>query len=155
MRSRNASLKPMANSDLPITRWMQLVPQTGTSKATVIELNFSGKSPSNALGGSADIDALVEELEAQSVENAELIAQGRRWVADNLYLSAPSLARLRLAQGWSQAELARRAGTSQSYVARLERGHIDPQLSTLRKLASVLGVSIEVLEKAMSMDCRA
>lgn len=154
MRSRNVFLKPMANSDLPITRLMEPVPQTGTSKARVIELNFSGTSPSSALGGSADIDALVEELEAQSAENAESIAQGRRWVADNFYLSAPSLARLRLSQGWSQAELARRAGTSQSYVARLERGQIDPQLSTLRKLASVLGVSIEVLEKAMCMDRR-
>jgi transcriptional regulator with XRE-family HTH domain len=42
----------------------------------------------------------------------------------------------------SQRELARRAGTSQSVVARIERGQADPSSETLRRLVAAAGFEI-------------
>jgi len=44
----------------------------------------------------------------------------------------------RLALGLSQTEVAARMGTSQSAVARLERGDADVRLSTLQRYATAL-----------------
>jgi AcrR family transcriptional regulator/DNA-binding XRE family transcriptional regulator len=48
---------------------------------------------------------------------------------------------LRLAQGRSQVDLARRAGLSRSYVSKLERGDLIPRADTLARLREVLAVS--------------
>jgi len=40
--------------------------------------------------------------------------------------------------GMKQADLAEKAGISQSMVARIERGSVDPRVSTLRKIVGVL-----------------
>jgi transcriptional regulator with XRE-family HTH domain len=54
---------------------------------------------------------------------------------------------LRNERGWTQPVLARRAGVSHGYIARLETGRHDPKLSTLAKLAKALGVPVtELLE---------
>lgn len=99
--------------------------------------------------GFIDIDTLVEQQEADP-ETRKAIAMGRRAVANNYYAdSRPSLANYRLQKGWSQRELATRAGTSQSHIARLEAGDIDLQVSTLRRLASLLGVQPAALLDAM------
>lgn len=91
--------------------------------------------------GFADIDSLVEAQESDPASRAA-IEQGRRVVAEQYYSKTPKgLAALRLGRGWSQKELARHLGTSQSYVARLEAGGLDPQLSTTRRLAAVFGVN--------------
>lgn len=101
------------------------------------------------LSGAIDIDDLVAEFE-QSPNTAGAIADGRKWVADIFYGDQPSsVAQLRLQQGWSQAELAKRAGTSQPYIARLEMGRVDPQLSTVRKIAKVLGIPAATVMQAI------
>jgi DNA-binding XRE family transcriptional regulator len=43
----------------------------------------------------------------------------------------------------SQAELARRIGTSQPAIARLEAGLADPKLSTLARYAAALGFELQ------------
>jgi predicted transcriptional regulator len=48
------------------------------------------------------------------------------------------LAKYRADQGLSQAEVARRMGTSQPYVARLEGAEIDPRISTVLRYAAVI-----------------
>lgn len=50
--------------------------------------------------------------------------------------------------GLSQAELARRAGTSQAAVARYERGHAEPAVSTLARLLSACGRRLELATTA-------
>lgn len=45
----------------------------------------------------------------------------------------------------SQAELAKRAGISVSYLSLLERSKRDPPLSTLRQVASALRIPLEIL----------
>lgn len=54
-----------------------------------------------------------------------------------------ALAERRIAPGVSQRDLARRMGTSQSAVARLERGESDPKLSTVERFAAALGQEID------------
>lgn len=52
-----------------------------------------------------------------------------------------NLIRLRAARGWTQADLARRAGIPQSSVSRLESGsHASGRWSTIEAIASALGV---------------
>jgi DNA-binding XRE family transcriptional regulator len=54
-----------------------------------------------------------------------------------------TLAAERRAAGITQTELAAALGTSQAQVARLESGNADAKLSTISRLAAVLGKTIE------------
>ncbi|MFI5956861.1 helix-turn-helix domain-containing protein [Cryptosporangium sp. NPDC051539] len=58
--------------------------------------------------------------------------------------TAGALADHRRAAGLSQTELAARMGTSQSSVARLEAGDVDPRMSTLERYAEALGGHLDV-----------
>ncbi len=148
MKSQTASSKPIGTSALPSTRVVDDQP-TGTGECKVIYAEFSLPPKPSAISGAIDIDDLVAELE-QMPAQAGAIAQGRQWVADAFYSGRTTLASLRLRKGWSQAELARQAETSQPYIARLERGQVDPQVSTIRKLARALGVPVAELVEAIA-----
>lgn len=50
----------------------------------------------------------------------------------------------RKARGWTQTELARACGTTQSAIARLESGDQDPKLDTMVKVCNVLGLPLTV-----------
>lgn len=49
----------------------------------------------------------------------------------------------RIAAGLNQREMARRAGTAQSVVARIEGGQVSPSWDTLQRLLSVAGFAVE------------
>lgn len=115
---------------------------------------FSSPVKPLAVPGAMDIDDLVAELEGASKENAAAIGEGRKWVAETFYADRPGIAQLRLQRGWSQAELAKRAETSQPYIARLEQGKVDPQMSTAQKIARALDVSIEIFARALSVEAK-
>ena len=51
-----------------------------------------------------------------------------------------NLRRLRTLNALTQAQLAERAGLTESAVARAERGETEPHMTTVRKLADALGV---------------
>ena len=55
------------------------------------------------------------------------------------------LKELRKERGWTQPVLAKKAGLSAGYIARVETGRHDPKLSTLVKLAKALDVSVSEL----------
>lgn len=124
-------------------------PDTASAPWLIHEVSLAQQSvaPVDAV----DIDALVAEFEGTSA-GAKSIAKGRQWVAKSLYSGSKTLAALRLQHGWSQAELARQVGTSQSYIGRLETGGIDPQLSTVRKIALALGVPVAALVESLSPE---
>ncbi len=52
---------------------------------------------------------------------------------------------LRNARGWSQEELAHRAGMHYTYVGGIERGERNPALVNIGALASALGVQLAEL----------
>jgi len=54
---------------------------------------------------------------------------------------------LRKARGWIQPVLARKAGLSEGYLARLETRRHDPRLTTLVALAKALRVDVAELLK--------
>jgi XRE family transcriptional regulator, regulator of sulfur utilization len=55
------------------------------------------------------------------------------------------LKELRNQKGWSQATLAAKLGVTREYLARLEGGQHDPPLSTVERLAKILGVRVSKL----------
>ena len=55
---------------------------------------------------------------------------------------------VRLRKGLSVRTLARRAGMSYTFLSNVENGKADPSLSTLRRLAKALGVTVcELIEE--------
>lgn len=151
MKSQTAFLKPTETLELPPTKVFEGQP-TSTAPCNVIYREFLVPAKPPIIPDAIDIDDLVAELE-QSNEAAEAIAKGRQWVAKSFYSSQPSsIALLRLQKGWSQTELAKRASTSQSYIARIELGNVDPQVSTVKKLARALGVPVAAVMEAISPE---
>lgn len=64
--------------------------------------------------------------------------------AERAFRIGEEVRRLRLERGLSQQELAERIGLSQSVIARLEAGGVEPRLSTLDRVAEALGVELDV-----------
>lgn len=52
---------------------------------------------------------------------------------------------LRKEHGWSQPELGKKIGTSGDIIGRYERGDMTPSVEVARKLARVLGVTVDYL----------
>ncbi len=57
---------------------------------------------------------------------------------------AAALKSARTAKGLVQMELANKIGTTKSAISRLEHGKGDIRLSTLRKLASAIGLRLDI-----------
>lgn len=60
-----------------------------------------------------------------------------------------SLSKLRLQAGLSQAQLAQRIGSQQPAIARLEKGAVDPGVSTITKIADALAVTPQAVLTAL------
>lgn len=92
-----------------------------------------------------DFDALMAELEADPA-NARELAEASSWVADTFYATEGATVRTaRLHKGLSQVQLSVMLETSQAQVAKIESGRVDPQHSTLIKLARALDVDANTL----------
>ncbi len=61
--------------------------------------------------------------------------------------SAVTVRLLRACRGWSQGELARRAGVDPAALSRYEAGEVRPLRDTLRRLAAAAGVVLEEAER--------
>ena len=95
------------------------------------------------------IEQLMSEWE-QDEEWHAAMAEARHWIADQFYAEDDDTVRtLRLRKGWSQNRLAEVLGTSQSHVARIERGTENLALETCRKLCDALGVDMNALDLAL------
>lgn len=70
----------------------------------------------------------------------------RRRLAEVAYpADVDSVAKLRLARGLSQKQLADAMATQQSYIAKIEAGHVRILLETAERMAGALGVSVDEL----------
>lgn len=61
---------------------------------------------------------------------------------------ATLISRARQRAGLTQAELARRAGTSQPVISAYEHGRRDPSITTLRRLISATGAELDLVVTA-------
>lgn len=66
-------------------------------------------------------------------------------INDKLVPLGRVIARARAEKRLTQAEVARRAETHRSHVSRIERGHRDPRLDTLQRLADALETKLGTL----------
>ncbi len=67
--------------------------------------------------------------------------------------SSDEIKRLRLTAGLTQKELAKLAGVSQSLIARIEKGNVNPRMNTLKKILDVINKASkndEIVEKIMT-----
>jgi ribosome-binding protein aMBF1 (putative translation factor) len=80
---------------------------------------------------------------------ADLLADPAVKAAYDALETAHQIARLRLARGLSQAELAALVGTRHPSIARLEKGETLPSLAFLRRVAEALGVRLVVRFEAI------
>ncbi|MBY8997710.1 MAG: CBS domain-containing protein [Candidatus Thorarchaeota archaeon] len=70
-----------------------------------------------------------------------------------MILTTKDLKDLRLRFGLTQAELATEIGVTQSYIARLEKGSIDPKLSIVKKIVDLLtGRTGKICSEIMSPE---
>lgn len=84
----------------------------------------------------------LDEIIQLSTEEDPLFAQKVEAALDQRVLMR-ELASVRVAANISQTKLAAAAGTSQSQVARAESGDVDVRLSTVARMAAVLGKRVE------------
>ncbi|WP_430439712.1 helix-turn-helix domain-containing protein [Shinella sp.] len=64
--------------------------------------------------------------------------------ADAEFQLIEALVSARTRANLSQAEVARRVGTTQSAIARLEGGGVSPSIATLRRYAAATGAKLEI-----------
>lgn len=102
------------------------------------------------LTGGMSIGDFARELEADA-DMAPRLERARRSLAKVLD-DQPNFRQLRLSAGLSQGKLAEMADTTQSYVARIESGTLDPGTDMLARLASSLRISEVTVFSAVRMQ---
>ncbi len=84
----------------------------------------------------------IADLKKRLMENPEFRKEYEKSDAEFQLIEA--LVRARVNANLSQTELARRIGTTQSAIARLEGGGVSPSISTLRRYAEATGTKLEI-----------
>ena len=84
----------------------------------------------------------IADLKKRLMQNPEFRQEYEK--ADAEFQLVEALVNARTKANLSQAEVARRVGTTQSAIARLEGGGVTPSLSTLRRYAEATGMRLEI-----------
>jgi len=63
---------------------------------------------------------------------------------DPVYELRKKILKLRIDKGLSQEELAKRAGTKQAVISRIENGESEPRIETVKKIAKVLDKEVKI-----------
>ena len=85
----------------------------------------------------------LDEMKAEMMQDPEFAAAYAE--ADAEYSVLEAMIRARAEAGLTQAEVAERAGTTQSAIARLEGGSVSPTIATLRNYAKAVGNRLRVV----------
>ncbi len=137
------------NEFLPHTRNSQKKSFKTSSDSEVINLLKYLVKESDAPAGFVTMNNFVAEME-DDPEKAVFLAKARKDLANSRMANSVQTVRdLRLGRGMSQTQLARLAQTSQSHIARIEKGTENLAISTCRKLCRVLGVDMNTLNQAL------
>lgn len=84
----------------------------------------------------------LKELKKRLMEDPEFREEYAR--ADEEYALVEALVRARTIAKLTQADVARRLGTTQSAIARLEGGKVSPSFTTLHRYAEATGTRLTV-----------
>ncbi|WP_438750861.1 helix-turn-helix domain-containing protein [Pararhizobium sp. O133] len=84
----------------------------------------------------------ISDLKKKLMDNLEFQQEYEK--ADAEFRLIETLIAARTKAKLSQAEIAKRIGTTQSAIARLEGGGISPSVSTLRRYAEATGARLEI-----------
>lgn len=82
-------------------------------------------------------DDVFNGMSHESIQEIEIIRKRAAMVV--------TLIQLRESKGWTQAELAKRAGMKQSAIARFESDTTAPRIDTIIRVAMALGVNITLV----------
>ena len=139
-------LVQVANKDTGSTRILErpAMPEAASSERCVL-FHITPVRPPSSKEGYDDFDRLASEVVSNGQVAAEVV-RGREWAASTF--GNGDLASLRLAAGLSQSELAGLCSIEQPHVSRYESGRHEPLVSTAAKMASALGVSLDVFLNA-------
>ncbi|AFL73531.1 helix-turn-helix domain-containing protein [Thiocystis violascens] len=140
-------------SSAPIRSFEKIVGQAGEAtsrnRCPVFAFEAYTAPPPPVPANHTTISQLLDEWETDDQGRAAL-ESGRRWVAETFYREDGDTVRtLRLKMGWSQTRLADALGTSQSHIARIERGTENLTIETCRKLATALDIDLNALDQAL------
>ena len=102
----------------------------------------SRKTPRQGTDEAGDVMTKLKELKKRLMEDPEFREAYAR--VDEEYALVEELVRARTAAKLTQAEVARRLGTTQSAIARLEGGRVSPSFATLRRYAEATGTRLTV-----------
>ena len=86
--------------------------------------------------------AKLKELKKRFMEDPEFREEYAR--VDEEYALVEALVRARTAAKLTQADVARRLGTTRSAIARLEGGRVSPSFAALRRYAEATGARLTV-----------
>ncbi|MFN2341656.1 MAG: helix-turn-helix domain-containing protein, partial [Halanaerobium sp.] len=75
-----------------------------------------------------DMNKSIDELKNEKPELKEVFED-----EDPVYELRKKILELRLEKGYSQAELAKKAGTKQAVISRIENGESEPRIDTVNK----------------------
>ena len=84
----------------------------------------------------------LKDLKDRLLEDREFRKEYAR--VDDEFTLIEALVRARMTAKLTQVELARRLGTTQSAIARLEGGRVSPSFKTLRRYAEATGTRLTV-----------
>lgn len=113
-----------------------------SSRGQVIQAEFTS-TKALPIPNTISLESVIAQFESDR-EFAQAMSESRKELAQLLYSSeTETLAALRLNAGLSQTQLAQLLGTSQSYIARIEAGRVDPGTEMVAKIASVLSIDEE------------
>lgn len=149
IQSPSAYLKPSKIVEKTISPDGFTTATKSIDKAEVYVFEDYQNPPSPVPDRFTSIDDLLKSWEAED-DLRDVVRDGRRWLAETVYGEDGDTVRtLRLRKGWSQVRLASELGTSQSHIARIERGTENLTIETCRKLASALEIDLNALDQAL------
>ncbi len=88
------------------------------------------------------MNTTFSQLKTKALKNSAVKAEYETMKPE--YAVIKSIITHRHKQGWSQGELAKRVGTKQPVISRLESGESNPTLELLQRVAKALELRLEV-----------
>lgn len=109
--------------------------KTATTPTSVRQIEIAPRQASQ------DIDDFLAEICAEDPRLEATISEGTKWVAESFYQGQPaSFKKMRMTAGFTQAQLASSIGTSQPYIAKLERGEVSAGMDVIGRVAKALAM---------------